>query len=186
MTHTLTVAEIAMIKILLTVLLFAAPALAQDQAAFAAAGCGPDKVKFDVKAYDHPPASVAVQPGKALVYAFEDISRSNFGFGGVTTKFGLDGTWVGANLDNSYFVFSVDPGDHSLCTSWQSSIASRSKLHAAASLTAEAGKSYYFRTVVFYNTDGKYPPTLKLEPVDPAEGRLLIASSPFSTSQPKK
>jgi hypothetical protein len=176
-----------MIKILLAVLLFAAPALAQDQVpSFAAAGCGPDKVKFDVKAYDHAPAPATLQPGKALVYAFEDISRSNFGFGGVTTKLGVDGTWVGANFDNSYFVFSVDPGDHSLCTSWQSSRTTLSKLHAAASLSAKAGKVYYFRTVVFYSAVTGFQPAVKLEPVDPAEGRLLLASSPFSTSQPKK
>jgi hypothetical protein len=45
---------------------------------------------------------------------------------------------------------------------------------------------YYFQTVVIYGESEKYPPTAKLEPVDPAEGRLLIASLPLSTSHLKK
>jgi len=175
-----------MIKILLAVLLLAAPAFAQDEAALAAAGCGPSKIKFDVKTNSHQHTVAQPEPGKALVYAFEDFPHTGITIGGITTKLGIDGAWVGANYDNSYFFFSVDPGDHSLCTSVQSSLPGTSKLQAAASLTAEAGKVYYFRTLVLHTTDSKYPPEVKLEPVDPAEGRLLIASYSFSTSHPKK
>jgi len=175
-----------MIKLILAVLLLITPAFAQDQtAAFAAAGCGPDKIKFDVKTNSHQHTVAQPQPGKALVYAFEDFPHTGLTIGGVTTKVGLDGTWVGANYDNSYFFFLVDPGDHSLCASVQSSVPGTSKLKAAASLTAEAGKVYYFWTLVLHVSDPNRPTEVKLEPVDPAEGRLLIASSPFSTSRPK-
>ncbi len=175
-----------MIKILLAFALLAAPAFAQDQAAFAAAGCGSDKVKFDVKTDSHQHTVAQPQPGKALVYAFEDFPHTGAEIGGVTTVFGLDGTWIGANHDNSYFFFSVDPGDHKLCASVQSSVPGTSKLKAAASLTAEEGKVYYFRTSVLHVTDPNRPAEVKLEPVDPAEGQLLIGTSSFSTSRPKK
>jgi hypothetical protein len=174
-----------MIKVILAVLLLAAPALAQDQAAvYAAAGCGPDSVKFDVK-MDSPPHPAA-QPdsGKALVYAFEDFPRGGNTAGGITTKFGFDGAWVGANQPDTYFSFSVDPGDHRLCTSWQSRWATLSRLHAAASLTAEAGKIYYFRTVIIAGVDRL--PEVELEPVDPAEALILLANFSLSTSHPKK
>ena len=64
------------------------------------------------------------------------------------TRFGIDGTWVGANGYGSYFFFSVDPGDHYLCANVQAKTERAVKSSAAArSFTAEAGKSYHFRTV---------------------------------------
>jgi len=79
----------------------------------------------------------------------------------------------------------VEPGDHRLCTSAQSKSEREVKSSAAAiSFTAEAGKTYYFRT--------KTPPGqdlsggIKLVPVDPAEAQLLIGATAFSTSRLKK
>ena len=171
-----------MTKTILTVFLLASPLMAQqDQAAaaFAAAGCGQNEVQFDVKTdkKQHPLPQPA--PGKAMVYVLEEDFAA-FCIGGcITTRVGVDGAWVGANQGKSYLFFIVDPGDHRVCTAWQSSLKGRSQVSAAISLTAEAGKSYYFRTFVFNGA-------LKLKQVDSANGPLLILSSALSTSQPKQ
>jgi hypothetical protein len=66
-----------MIKTLLVVLLFAGPAWGQEQAAdaLAMAGCGPDKVKFEVKKDKKQHPTGQVEPGKALVYVFGEETR---------------------------------------------------------------------------------------------------------------
>jgi hypothetical protein len=170
-------------KCLLAVLLFLSPVFAQDQAAAAraAAGCGPSEVQFDVKTDKNQHPVAQPQTGKALVYVFQNELWK------ATTRVGLDGAWVGANHGESYFFFPVDPGDHRLCTNWQSVHKAFSKLGSAASLTAEAGKVYYFRTKVYESQESPvHRPALKLEPLDSAEGQLLVASSSFSSSHAKK
>jgi hypothetical protein len=178
-------------KTLLVILLFASPLFAQDQvaAARAAAGCGPNEVKFTVKTdkTQHPMAQP--EAGKAIVYVFGgeaiDLGGLVIGKDGVTTRWGIDGSWVGAGYRNSYLFFYVAPGDHRLCAGRQA----YSKPSAAVSFTAEAGKTYYFRTRNPHSRpDGHIdgPPETELKPIDPAEGQLLIADSPSSTFQLKK
>ena len=179
-----------MIRIVLLVFFLAFPLFAQDDAATAraAAGCGSNQIHFEVKVDKKQHPAPQPEAGKGLVYVFADVTPDNYGYGiiGITTRVGLDGAWVGANSSQSYFFFAVSPGDHRLCTNWQSSVASRSKLAKAVTLTAEAGGIYYFRTKVFTVPDGQRRAIMKLEQVDPAEGQLLISSSSFSKSQPKK
>ena len=95
---------------------FAVPVLAQDPPPTASTrgGCGPSEAYFDVKTNKKRHPVAPTDSGKALVYVFEDIER------GPTMRVGLDGAWVGANKGKSYFFFSVDPGDHQVCTNWQS------------------------------------------------------------------
>jgi len=79
----------------------------------------------------------------------------------------------------------LEPGDHRLCTSVQSRFERVVKSSAAAtSFTAEAGKTYYFRTKtpVGQNSYGG----IKLVSVDPAEAQVLIVATAFSTFRPKK
>jgi hypothetical protein len=172
-------------KTLLAILLFVAPLFAQDQAATAraAAGCGPNEVKFIVKADKKQHPTAQPEPGKAVIYVFggEDIDVGGMVVGGregLTTRWGVDGAWVGAGYRNPYLFFSVNPGDHRLCAGRQSN----SKPSAATSFTAEAGRAYYFRTRSRHFAPGGE----ELEPVDPAAAQLLIADSPFSAFQPKK
>jgi Protein of unknown function (DUF2846) len=178
-------------KIMLAVSLFvlsAVPALAQDQAAVArtAAGCGADNIQFDVKTDKSQHPLGQVPDGKALVYVFEyeKTDAETFKIGAVTIRVGLDGQWVGANHGNTYFYFPVDPGDHSVCANWQSSIGKLAKQASAASFSAEPGQTYYFQVRVDERTHDN--PAIWLEPVDPAEAKILVASASLSTFKTKK
>jgi hypothetical protein len=161
-------------KTMFAVLLFVAPAFAQAPAqdqvetALIAAGCGPSQVMFDltVDKNQHPLAQP--QAGKALVYVISSVLPP--------IKIRLDGSWVGANRGESYFSFSVDPGDHHLCMSEQGD----HRQGSAASFTAAAGQTYYFQSSLKEGTGWK------LKVIDPAKGLFLIASSALSTSHPKK
>lgn len=177
-----------MIKTLVVVLLFANPLWAQDQAAdaVATAGCGPNKVEFEVKKDKNQHVRGQVEPGKALVYVFGAETRDAdiFYFGSVTVRLGIDGAWVGATQHQSYFFFPVEPGGHRMCAGWQAKLARYAKVRTAASFSVEAGEVYYFRVVS--EVRQKRESAIKIEPLDAAEGQLLIANSGLSTSKTKK
>jgi len=98
--------------------------------------CGDDSVKFDVSTEKNQPAPAGPAEGKAqIVFS---------GKGGAVIRYGVDGTWVGANKGDSYFVVTVEPGVHHLCAGWQSISGRVEKNVGVASFTAEPGKVYYF------------------------------------------
>lgn len=171
------------------VLLLAAPALGQSQAADlrTAAGCGPTKTRFDVKTNNKQHAVTQPESGKALVYVvMEERSDPHaMQIGHVTTRVGLDGNWVGANHGRSYVSFAVEPGEHRLCTDWQSSVKAVQKLNAAADLIAEAGKTYFYHMEVTIPWK-EHAAQARLKAVDEAEGLLLVSESALSTWKVKK
>ena len=176
-------------KAILMAVVLAWPAFAAGQATVAGAesSCGPGNIQFDVKTEkDQHPTAVA-QDGKAMVYIVEEFEKPKNQIAKPTMKVGLDGAWVGANKDNSYFFFPVDPGDHHLCVAWQSSLKEYSKKVALTNFSSEPGKTYYFRArITEHDEGGGAWFTLDLEPVNNDEGQLLIASSAFSTSRQNK
>jgi hypothetical protein len=152
-----------------------------------APSCGPDKVKFNVMTLKNPHQVKQPDAGKALVYFIED----NSAFGSVprpTTRAGVDGEWVGAAQGNSYFYFSVDPGEHHLCACWQTWVGpgvDAAHKTAAAHFTAEPGGVYYFRVKnIFVREVGR--PFMKLELLDSDEGQLLANTYSLSTFEQKK
>jgi hypothetical protein len=178
-----------MLRTALIALLFASPAFGQDSTlnSLAAAGCGTNEIHFDVKTDKKQRPTAQPDAGKALVYvigaAWSDYAEVHIGT--PPTRFGIDGTWVGANGYRSYFFFPVEPGDHRLCTTVQSRFERVVKGSAAAtSFTAEAGKTYYFRTKTPKGQDASGARILV--PVDPAEAQVLIAATAFSTFSLKK
>lgn len=155
-----------------------------------APGCGPANVKFDVKTNSKQHMAPAPASGKALAVFLQDDmnfdSRPR-----PSTRFGIDGTWVGATNANSFFYVPVDPGEHHLCADWQSrvSLLTPTRSTAAAEFAAQAGKVYYFRARDIGkagNDEAVRAMELKLEPVDPDEAQLLMGKFAFSASQPKK
>jgi hypothetical protein len=93
---------------------------------------------------------------------------------------GLDGRWVGATNGNSHFFFSVAPGEHHICASWQS----KSQTRAVAHFTAEPGRVYYFAVK---NRSGAYQAYgIDFVPLDSDQGLLLASTFPLSAFQLKK
>jgi len=173
-------------KFLLLGLLLATPVLAQDQAADlrTEAGCGPANTKFDVKVDKKLHAVTQPEAGKALVYVIEEYqSDPRFQtIGHVTARVGLDGKWVGATHEGSYISFPVEAGSRRMCSDVQSMLVG--KLSGAAELNAEPGKIYYYRVVVVDEREKQ--PRLQVEPMDEAEGLLMVSKSGQSTWKVKK
>jgi hypothetical protein len=169
--------------------------LAQNEAA-GSPGCGDDAVHFSVKT-DKTPNSAKPEAGKALVYFIEDDSNFNSS-PKPTTRAGLDGKWVGATHGNSHLFFSVDPGVHHLCASWQSGgspmagalIGARTGLgrkSSALSFTADAGGVYYFVAKNTYSSiDTTQTIDMSLTRLDGDDGQLRVNSAPLASSQQKK
>ena len=162
-------------------------------------GCGSANIKFEVSTTKRAPAVPSLDPARARVFFLQDDLRFQ---GGVrpTTRFGIDGQWVGATHANSYFYVDVDPGEHDVCANWQSvhfgtNFGVPKRATAAAHLTAEAGKTYYFRaedTTKMGPTGGENATEVVTRaqvvfgPVDPDEARVLINSFSFSSSHAKQ
>ena len=122
-------------KLALGVVIFATTVWAQDNSSpQMQAGCGPDQAKFEVQRHAHLHPTGTPESGKALVYVFGDSELDNTAIhiGGLITRVGVDGAWVGAYEHKSYTYFSVNPGEHRLCTSQQSSLKSRRDNNASA------------------------------------------------------
>lgn len=175
---------------LILLFLLACPMFATAQTGSA---CGPANVKFDIRTTKQPPASPAAQSGKALVYFLQDDLKYNTA-PRPTTRFAVDGTWVGATHANSYFYIVVDPGEHHLCANWQSDRTGLGwigpkRSTAAAHFTADAGQTYYFRARDIAKTDDNKiasEPEVVLSPLDSDEARVIMQSFSFSISHPRK
>src|SRR5215510_9760625 len=161
-------------RILLAILALSLSMVAEDKAAVARAlaACGPDDFHFDVKTDKHRHPVGQPEAGKALVYVIEDQARECI-FCAATIRLGLDGAWVGANHGRSYFFFAVNVGEHHVCADWQR-LPPSDKVVSLAHFTAEAGKTYYFRTRLTVAYDGGT--LLDLNPIDSDEAQLLLAS----------
>ncbi len=120
------------LKVLVAVLAasFSLPLVAQNEPATPAA-CGDLQVSLAVKLDKAHPPQAQPEPGKALVYFIQDMGAAfTLGYstttvGYPTTKIGIDGEWVGANKQNSWFSVDVAPGEHHLCAAVQSSFVPR-------------------------------------------------------------
>ncbi len=150
--------------------------------------CGPGEIQFTVKT-DHTQHSVGKpEPGKALVYVIEEFQISAKTFVTPTVRVGVDGAWVGANRGASYLSFSVDPGEHHLCASWQSSVRYLSNQYSLTNFSAESGKVYFFRVEPrlesYHDTGDAW--SKDLAPVNSDQAEYLIATSPLSVPEQKK
>jgi len=177
------------LKTILAVILLSAPVLLADQlpaVAVVKAACGPDEVKFNVGSSGPQPAT-QLEPGKALVYVVEEYEKPENELVTPTLRVGLDGAWVGATYGTSYLFLSVEPGEHHLCSDWQSLPPLRLINHVPASLASltAAGQTYYFRARIVEHS-GNGPWTLDLERLDRDEGQLLVATSPLSGYREKQ
>jgi hypothetical protein len=144
--------------------------------------CGDDKVKFDVKTESNRPAPAPPTEGMAQIILIQNENEMVAPFSNATVRYGIDGTWVGANNGNSYFAVLVAPGVHHLCANWQSSI-SLAKNVGLTSLTAEAGQTYFFAAQITVN--GRNAPTFYFSKMNEDEGKWQVKTQKLSTSKPK-
>jgi hypothetical protein len=104
--------------------------------------CGKDSTQFKVKTSKKQAELVAPEAGKALIIFTESVS-GEFASDPIA-RFGVDGSWVGANKGASYFAVSVAPGEHHLCAVRQSGAKSDRVNVGEATVKAEAGNVYYY------------------------------------------
>jgi hypothetical protein len=171
-------------RIAIAAVLFAASLLsAQDQPATAGPTCGAQDVWFNVKLERSQHAPAKPEPGKALVYFVQSIDKlvPITEVGGITTDIGVDGAWVGAVKNNSYFSVSLVPGEHHLCAKLQAHGWGK-KPEGFVHFTAEAGEIYYFQTRFIVAQQL----ALEFGQADRDQALRMISSVPLSISQPKK
>ena len=166
----------------LLAVLLALPAVAQNAkpADVLASACGPADTKFKATTEAAGKAQMP-SPDKAMVYVIGVQERVGFCplSCGVTLKVGLDGGWIGATNGNSFLSMVVDPGEHHLCTAWQSKLKSLRNHLQLAGFAAEPGQTYYFRAHITPGTTESIS-GFELQAVNADEGKLLVASSPKS------
>ena len=169
-------------KIALVAMFLATSTLAQAHSAALPAACGPKKANFDVKLdiSQHTPAQP--EPGKAVVYFIQDAGTEPVGLDVYPiSRLGVDGVWVGSNQKSSDFSISIEPGEHHMCATATFHLVGVGQPVALASFTAEAGKTYYYRTRLRLD-----PVTLDFDRIDSDQAKYQIASFPLSVSTPKK
>jgi hypothetical protein len=175
-------------RALLAFLLLALPAFAQNQTppTVPQSACGRGDVQYDVKK-DQEQHIPNAEPTKALVYIIQDEQTLGLCIKcTITTRIGLDGSWIGANNGRSYFFFAVDPGEHHLCANWQSRYGEVSRSIGLIGFAAEAGKTYYFRSRILSFSNKEDAPYLDFDAPNPDQAQYLISISPYSISHPKK
>jgi hypothetical protein len=149
--------------------------------------CGDDKVKFNVSHEKGQPAPVAPAGDKAQIVFVEEMDKNAPCLGcSVTTRIGVDGAWVGANQGNSYFAVPLTPGEHHVCTDWQSAFGSLKAKIGLTSFTAEAGKTYYYKIKVTMKqlSQNTMDRELELVPMTEDEGKYGVKAFPLSKSVP--
>jgi hypothetical protein len=119
------------------------------------------------------------EAGKALVYFIEDDREYDPPRKAIMLA-SLDNRWVRATNGNSYFYFSVAPGERRLCGSWQG----KSQTRAVAHFTVEAERCTTSRQK---SRAGAFQPYgINFGPLDSYEGLLLPSTFPLNTVQLKK
>jgi hypothetical protein len=167
-------------KIAVVSLFLAASAFAQAPPAVPPAACGPENINFKVKLNPSQHTVADAPPGKSLVYFFSDAGTTAT-LGYPTEKLAIDGAWAGANHGNSYFSAAVEPGEHHVCVTLQSSlVAPRVEL---AHFTTTAGKAYYYRVRLVTSRSVEL---LELDAIDSDQGKYLIETFPLAVSSRKK
>lgn len=154
-----------------------------DKTAIVKQACGSKSINFDVKLDDTQHELTQPNPQKALVYFIQDLGliSTHDLLGAFTTKVGMDGAWIGAVQNYSYFSVYVAPGEHHFCVNPQSHFSPGREMEFAP-LMAEAGRVYYFRIRQFSGYEGH---GLEFDQTNRDQALYMIASYPQSVSKPK-
>jgi|HubBroStandDraft_1064217.scaffolds.fasta_scaffold07055_5 hypothetical protein len=149
--------------------------------------CGDDSIKFDMKTEKNQPAPAGPADGKAQIVFIESVPQE--GPFVPSVRYGVDGSWAGANKGNSYFVLNVDPGTRHICVSAQGVHSAMAKDFVdMATLTAEAGKVYYFEAAfnVIGGRAGGGVLSFGLSPLDEDTGKYRVKAWKLATWKTNK
>jgi hypothetical protein len=148
------------------------------------AGCGDDRTKFKVSRGEVKDTLETPEPGKATVYIVEVVNLADKGrVARPVILQGLNGKWIGATQGFTYAEATIAPGQHHLCSRWQSDETGYSDQVSLYNFEAVAGRRYFFRTQVVSQSKGL--PFIDLELVSEDEGRFLMSQAARSVSTPK-
>jgi hypothetical protein len=136
-----------------------------------AKACGLNEVNFEHKSVESPPPSLEAPPDKALVF----VVRPAFVGKLIQTKLAADGNWIGTNKGKGYFSFTLEPGEHYLC--------SKAENRSVLKLTVEAGKTYFVQQKIEM---GLMKARNKLVQLSDEEGRKALEKCDLSVSEVKK
>jgi hypothetical protein len=180
-----------LILFLLLICTLLLPAI-QAKATVLPESCGKDEIKFDVKTKMPPdgqpaPAIEPPEAGKAQIVFIETLNSEGLHFSTPTTRFGVDGEWVGANKGDSHFAISVTPGVRNVCVNWQSDWSDEGNKVGMETFTAEAGKVYYYEVKIVRLSQGgkKMDFFFTLSQLNGIEGRYRAKASGLSSSTSK-
>ncbi|MFZ1944609.1 MAG: DUF2846 domain-containing protein [Acidobacteriaceae bacterium] len=172
-------------KTVLAVMLLATSALAQGSSVRPMSACGIKDVTFEAKVDATRNTPALPDSGKAMIYFIQDDGQWG-DHQHYVLKVALDGAWVGAYKENSYFSVPVKPGEHHVCAEVQSGYPV-GNLISLAHFKAESGETYYLRTRFLSGINGfNGPPYVELDPLDSDEAKYLISFYPLSISSAKK
>jgi hypothetical protein len=166
-------------KLVLVVILLATSAFAQNPAPIVQNACGPEKTRFEVTL--DPTKHTLAQPEaeRATVYFIQDEPGTSVTRVGTVTRIGMDGAWIGAAKRSSWFSVSVPAGEHHFCVNHQTHVLA--KATELVHLTAQTGKTYYFRVRYIPPPEAAGYTNLLLDRPDSDQALRLIASYPQAT-----
>ena len=150
--------------------------------------CGSDSVKFDVKTEKDQPPPAAPAEGKAQIVLVGTVPVESALARFPVIRFGVNGTWVGANRGNSYFALDVAPGPQNVCVSAQGVMQGMAKdLVDMQTFNAEAGKVYYLEARFgMMGGPGGGVVTFGLAPLNENEGKYRVKAWKLSTWKTNK
>lgn len=168
------------------------PAAAQNAQGPLPAACGPD---LPAKQHIVPSASTSSlqpAPGKALIVFVQTMETAGSVPLNAQVRVGMDGRWIGVTRGQSSLAVNVAPGLRHLCVDWPSKWGPDPSLTYANSVTAEAGKVYYFHIGVAWRkfNDGVHTmmaepyqeQSVTLMPVNQDEAAYLLRFAPLPAS----
>jgi hypothetical protein len=142
-----------------------------DKKALLTKACGTESVDYDAETKKDQHPTPEVPADKALVYV---MRTTIIGFK-IHSKLAVDGKWMGTNRGKTYFFFTLDPGEHFVC--------SESENQDAIALTVEPGKTYYVQQQVKM---GAWKARTKLAMLDEAKGKKELDDLNLSVFTLKK
>jgi hypothetical protein len=142
-----------------------------DDKEIEAKACGASEVNFNHKSVSAPPPNLEAPPDKALII----VVRPAWVGSGVQTKLAANGKWIGTNKGKSYFTFTLEPGEHYLC--------SKAENRSTLKLSVEAGKTYFVQQKIEM---GLLKARNKIVQLEADEGKKALEKCDLSIAEVKK